>query len=222
MPRRPEIDSHPQKDKIINALVMVRPFREISALYGVSMSALSRYLRDHLVKRAAIAEEKRVERDGRTILEQLDGVMGRMTRMYDACHEYLKDPNDPDKYFLGPRAEEVEIVTYGYDENGRPTRQEKHQLDTLLKQIESADRQVVSLRHTGTDPRLLILKTAEVLTRQLELIAKIRGAVVQHVTINNIQNWTEVKQIILQATASHPEVREKIVKGLKKLEGEKP
>jgi len=186
------------------------------------MSALSRYLRDHLVKRAAIAEEKRVERDGRAILEQLDGVMSRMTRMYDACDEYLKDPTDPNKYFLGPRAEEVEIITYGYDEEGRATRQEKQPLDTLLKEIKEAGRQVVSLRQTGTDPRLLILKTAEVLTRQLELIAKIRGAVVQHVTINNIQNWTEMKQIILQATASNPEVREKIVKGLRKLEEATP
>ena len=45
------------------------------------------------------------------VLNELQRYVRRLVRLMDACEQYLRDPDDPERYDLTPRAESV-IVSY--------------------------------------------------------------------------------------------------------------
>lgn len=145
--------------------------------------------------------------------------MDRMRKLYDACDDYLKDPANPDRYELGPRAWEIDIVyrTVEPDTDKMITRKES--LDTLLLKLDEHGYQPWEVRMKHADPRKLIVETAGAITRQLELMAKIEGSIqdtVVNVTLD--QKFLVLKQIIMDATKEAPQVRLKIAEALEKIE----
>ena len=174
VPRKPEVDQHPQKQRIIKALVRGDTYREITGKYGVTKSALSRYLREHLAQRAAKANAKMEIEDGAGVLEILRQAMVPMQKLLNACDRYLTDPWHPGEYDLGPRAEDV-MVTYREAGDDEKRRDRKAKLSELLPLLEDAD---LIIQHTDwrhADPRELIIKTAGAIAKQLEFAAKLLG-----------------------------------------------
>lgn len=220
MPRKLEVDQHPKKKQIIKALVKGDSYRNITERYGVSKAALSRYLNKQLLEKAAKAKEAQDLKDGDLIVKEIQAIMDRCRKMYDACDEWLTDPNNPKKYYLGPRAEEVEVVYVDEVPDGDSTKtvRIKKQLYDMLREVHTGV-EVVSLKSKHADPRDLLLKTANTLNNQLELLSKIIGAI-QETQVNIIKNpsFIRVQNILIEATKDHPEVREKIAKELEKVD----
>jgi len=179
--------------------------------YGITKASLSRFMTSRLLPRAAKEKAERELRDGKGVLDEINRIMVRVNKMFDACDEYLSDPNREGKYWLGPRAEEVEIVYLDDSENGGVMKRDK--LDVIL--ANKGKGRAVSVHYRHADPRKLILDTAKVLTIQLELLARISGEI-KDVTINIINTpvWIRLQQIILDATKDKPEVRKKIADAL--------
>jgi len=211
VPKWQTIENHPDKQKIIRDLIHQKPLRDIAQKYKVSKSTVNRYLHDKLVEKAATVESQQKKRDGDYILRILDTVLERMQMLYDACHEYLLDPEDPQKYYLGPHAHELYVIYYEGEQK------KKIRLDLLLED-KGKSMEGYEVAHIA-DPRVLIIKTSESIARQLELLSEIYGLIVKQVTINNVEHWTDVKALILRETARYPQVQEKIVEGLKKILG---
>lgn len=214
------LDTHPKRNEIINALIKGELSRiEIAKKYGIAKSTINKYLKENLAERAAQAAIKRNLDNGEEILKAIDRIMERAQKMYDACDEYLTDPKDPKKYFLGPRADEVEIIYEYTVESGDKeyTKKERDSLKNMLDRLKGKD--VVGVKYKYADPRDLLLKTANVLNRQLELIAKIQGEIKEQVQVNIYNNpqFIQLQQIVLKATEKHPEVRGEIVKELNKI-----
>lgn len=213
------IDTHPDREKIIKAICKGdQSFRSIAKQYGISNVSVVRYVQSRLLPATAKEAAKRDQKQGKSLLERLDQVMERMQKLYDACDEYLTDPENNDKYNLDPRAWEIDIVyrTVEPDTDKMITRKESLQI--LLEKLDDRGYQPWEVRVKTADPRKLIVDVARTVTPQLELIAKIEGLVkdqVTNVTIN--QYWLELKAIIWKATEKHQEVREKIVKELEKV-----
>ncbi len=211
MSRRAEIDLHPKKKKIIGALIKRVSYRDIAGQYSVTVSSLHRYVRDKLRPQVAKAQAAEQVRDGETAVNQINKVMARVNKMYDACDEYLQDPEDPDKYFLGPRGDEIDISILEYDEDDKPIRK-KRSLQTLIDEINDSNGKTVTEWHyKHADPRRLLLETAKVLNTQLELLARISGEL-KNITVSIIGTpvWIQIQQIILDATKEHPEIRRKL------------
>ena len=211
MARKCEVEQHPERQRIVRALARGDSYRIIMERYGITKASLSRFMTSRLLPRAAKEKAERELRDGKGVLDEINRIMVRVNKMFDACDEYLSDPNREGKYWLGPRAEEVEIVYMDDSENGGVMKRDK--LDVIL--ANKGKGRAVSVHYRHADPRKLILDTAKVLTIQLELLARISGEI-KDVTINIINTpvWIRLQQIILDATKDKPEVRKKIADAL--------
>lgn len=224
MPKRTtEIDKHPQKEKIIKAVIKGVPFSEITERYGIPKSTMCDYMRDKLIPKIAKHEAERDMKDSKFVLSEIASIMSKMKKMYDACDEYLTDPDNPDKYSLLPRAWEMDVKYLDYrnvpEDNPKPV-QKSMTLQALIDEMRGQQKELVEIKYKHHDPRKVITETATVLTKQLELLARIQGSI-KDVSINIINSpiWVDIQNALLQVTNKFPEIREEMAKELIKLGG---
>lgn len=207
------VETHPEREAIIAAMIDGKSsLRAIAGRYDVPKECLSRYLSERLSEKAAAVRAEQDKAEGQAVLDRLEAVRSRMQKLYDACDEYLRDPDNPDKYYLGPHADEIDVTyrTVEPDTDKMITRKES--LQSLIRKLDEQAYTPWEIRFKQADPRRLIIDTANALCRELELVAKIEGAIkdtVINVTFN--QYWARFKQIIIAATEGYPEVRARIV-----------
>lgn len=115
--------------------------------------------------RAQAADEALVEFG---VLNELKFIYDRAVLLFNACDRWLQDPEDPARYEIGARAEDITVV-YSWQKIGRGgeliTVRKKDRLSTLLKQINQVhddwEYGLIETRHA--DPRELVLKAATTL-----------------------------------------------------------
>lgn len=215
---KPKVDTHPKKTQIVNALVRGEGIRMISDRFGISQTSLKRYLKDHLIPRAANEQAKRSLRDGDFILDELDEIMTEIKNYIKSSADYLRDPEDPEKFFIGPRAEDIEVVYYKKPPKGAEmwkTVKTKSTIQKLLYKIEGEDYNITDWKFLNADPRKLYLEGYNTLIKYLSLLAKIKGEIKDvKININMIEEWPLIVAMLLKSTAGFPQVKEKIVAGL--------
>lgn len=216
------VDCHPDRKKIIRDITKGElSYRDIAVRYGISKSAISRYLNEKLVTKAAKVAAQQDEEEGTNLLSRIETVMKRMQKLYDACDEYLSDPENPETYTLMPHAHELEIIytTQVKGEKKMVTKLHKENLKNLIDRLLSTvDGDLIELKYRHADPRKLIIETASTMTRQLELIGKIMGKVkdTQITNVNVNQYIIDIHMIIVKALAKYPEARDRLIKELEK------
>ena len=201
------VEAHPARAAIIQDLVDGLSTKKVSEKHGVPVSAVNYFVQTRLKRALVEAEAKQALDTGSDVRAALMATMDRVRKLYDACDEYLSDPHDPGRYELGPRAHEVMVVYYiESDEEGRPPRREKAPLDELLQRIGEAV-VVDSTRHAVTDPRKLILDTAVVLTKQLEVIGRLLEDLPDPagVSVTMSEAWAEIQAIVVEVLRKYPE-----------------
>ena len=96
----------------------------------------------------------------------------RLSLAQDAADEWLRDPDNPERYFLGSRAGEVEVVFDDHADlraNGEP-RRKRETLQKLLQRAEAPGTvSILQIRERFADPREYLLKTSEQLRGELTL-----------------------------------------------------
>jgi transposase-like protein len=176
--RKYSVDEHPQKEKIVKAIIKGdKSLRDIAKLFDIHTSCIARYLNDRLISRAAAVAKREEEQHGKSLLDRVENVMVRMQKLYDACDEYLQDPKNPERYDLGPKSWEIDIVYRTVEPDTGKMIVRKESLDALLLKLDSSGYQPWEVKFKHADPRKLIIETANSLSKNLELIAKIQGAV---------------------------------------------
>lgn len=215
------VNKHPKKKSIVRALINQEPYTKIANDYGLTESAVKRYAYRQLRKDAANALANG-NYDGAALLERIEETIVYVQKMYDACNEWLEDVDDPSKYNLDPRAHE-HLVTYNEvtdDGDGKVTRiRKKANLQELLDRSMRYDEEIIKVESKISDPRKLILETAQTLNKQLDSLAKIAGLVqeVTNVDINITQNntiITNIVKVIEKETGDQPELMERLVEGV--------
>jgi hypothetical protein len=142
------------------------------------------YLKDKLAADAAKVLAKEGNKNGANLLQRIETIMLRMQKLYDACDDYLRDPENGERYYLGPRAHEMQVV---YETcSGKKTVRKKATLARLLEQLSKKKLDPVEVYTKYADPRKLIIDTASVLSKQLELIGKITQQLPQSDTTVNV------------------------------------
>ena len=169
---------------------------------GISVSSLHRH-KNHLALELAASMKKQEEltqtyiegiaiQEGEEVLEaitvvsELKRCFTRINKLFDACDQWLKDPDNPDQYTLEPRANEVKVIITEADEDGKP-RKKKKALSHLLARLEESGLQVEGWEVRHADPRELILKTAGRLSEQIEILAKLIILVEQERRIDELE-----------------------------------
>ena len=209
------IDRHPKKKAIISELLKGISGEKVAKKYGVTKTTIYRYRAAKLSEKLAEELVKKDATDQNHILNQLEQLISRSWKYAEAVDDELRDPTNPDKYYLGPRAHDVEVVYF--TKGGKI--QKKAKLQVLLNRIEKKGINVSSTEIKITDPRMLHIRNTEALTKSLTAIGKIVGLVKEiHIDVTNTEEWSTIKQGILQATAKYPEVREEIIANLKQID----
>ena len=174
-PGRCKVCDHKKSADIDKALRAGEHITELAKKYKISRSTLSKHKKEHMGKVLNVAGRKGlicIEE----LLIQLTENMKFMRKMMYACDDWLKDPEDPDKYFIGERSSEIEI-TYleKNEETGRYNQVPKKA--TLQEIIDANDAEghymIMKLQSTASDPRELLLKSVNKLEKSVEIVMKI-------------------------------------------------
>jgi len=242
MARTCTVCAHPQREAIDTALVTGEALRNLAERFAISTAALHRHRRDHLPEVLAKAKHAQQERAdahavavGEQITQQdahkqghaldvmteLGRCFTRVNLLFDACHEWLLDPDQPTKYYLGPRADDVKVIYWGRDSSGQAV-QKKASLAEMLATIEGKGVRIERWETKYADPRELALKVAAQLKGQTELLAKLMGDLQQEGTVNIAVHpeWVKVRATLISALAPFPEARVAVAAQLVALESE--
>ena len=147
------------------------PYRQIAKQFGVTTSSLTRHKRHmakHLVPATKTEEVAKADR----LMSEVERLTRHVNKMLAACDEYLTDPDNPKKYDIGPRAEDIEVVYLEHIEGKRVRK--KKLLSELLELIEGQGTPL-HVRYKIADPRELLLKTVDRLHNLAELLARVTG-----------------------------------------------
>ncbi len=242
MARTCTICAHPQREVIDTALVTGESLRNLAERFAISAAALHRHRRDHLAEVLAKAkhaqqnradahavavgeqiatQEARGHEHALDVMTELGRCFTRVNLLFDACHAWLLDPEDPTRYFLGPRADDVQVIYWGRDSNGQAVTK-KAPLSEILARVENAGVRVERWEAKYADPRELALKVAAQLKGQTELLAKLMGDLQQEGVINIAVHpeWVKVRATLIGALAPFPEARVAVAESLVALERE--
>ena len=216
MPRACTICTHPEREAIDKALVAGNgeSLREIAIRFAVSAHALNRHKLSHLPQSLLKAEAAREEAQAGNVMAELQRCFERINLLFDACDRWLRDPEDPTRYDIGPRANEL-MVTYTITgEEGKPVRR-KAPLQRLLD-IVGERHSVLGWETKQADPRELVLKTAGQLQGQIELLAELTKELNRQPVVNILltAEWQQVQMAVVRALAPYPDAQEAVVSAL--------
>lgn len=220
---RSSILSHPSRISIEHDILAGVPHREIAERYGLkSHTVVTRYAKEHMAKLIAKAE-----------LETVEGLLDRITRHIGTVENLIASIEDwltgPDGMLdAAPRASEISVIYLGYTDAG-PVKI-KRTLAELLQEVYNArgdddalpasDDSVLKVQLGIQDPRLTLLKAAETLNKQLELLAKAKGIVEEKVSVTveaPERTIEELATALTEALAPYPEALRAVVDELAKI-----
>ena len=214
MPRVPRKCTVCQHDNCLDIEKMFtagkHSMKEIARLYGVGYESLRRHLRNHLAARMIKMAEKKELAGVGEIIQPLIIRKQQVEMMLDACHEYLIDPENPNRYYLGPRSEDVDVV-YLDNLDGKPVIKRA----TLSELLEKTGRTIISTRYRHADPRKLILEAVKALDGVLMTVSVIAGYVKPADKITNVQvNIMAMLPNVMEALDKYPEAKQAVLKKL--------
>ena len=217
--RKCTVCAHAKAQEINKAIVRGDSYRAISHRFGVSRDATLRH-RKHLAAQLFKLEEAKKLADARSLLQEVQNNSERMYKMFDAADLYLRDPEHPKRYELGPRAEDVAVTYVDQQKVGRGKKakvlwvRKRARLSELLRRTRKP---ITGWYYRIADPRELFLKTALALNKQLELIGRLNGQIKDvQVPVSIAELWLRIRTVVWIATEKHPQVREAIVRLLEK------
>lgn len=237
-----KIERHPKRKQIEKALIKQElSLREIGKKYGIHPTTLSRYRKEKLVAqmagvtvktkprsqqhgtgppidvervRAKLEEDELLE--GIDLLREVNGIIKRVKKLFDACDAYLTDPADPSRYTLAPRAEEILVQKVTYSDRGAPTYESMTLQEALYEanhgEYASPQSEILQPRNMANDPRTLVLSAAKGLQGQMKLLidyaAELRAQGNSDITRH--PEYHQLEQELMEAFSKYPELVEEI------------
>ena len=184
----------------------------IARRLGVHRNTLRSFRDRHLPKsvREADARLSRLPRPDLQVsqLERLDAVASKLDLMVEAIDRALRDPDDPRRYNLDPRAREVTVVVE--ETIGQRTVQKVRKLDDLLERVEQhLGVSVVRWEIKSADLRVLLKDLAATIKPIAELLGKTRGEIKPDpaVTLNvflDSPDWQRVESALVESLRPYP------------------
>ena len=178
-----------------------------------------RHKADHIPAILAQARDAAEIAHGDSVLDELRRCAERLHLLFDACDAWLRDADDPQRYDIGPRSEEVMVTYTATNGDGKPTRK-KARLSELLARVDGTF-EVDRAETKYADPRDLVLRTYDRIQNQLELVAKLIGELNDQPQVNILiaPEWLTVRAALLSALAPFPEARRAVAERLLLMEG---
>lgn len=197
------ICQHPLKLKIDEDIISGMPASQVAKKYNLSSTTVQRYIKEKIPEQLSAASLSTAE----GLVARINEYLSKVDKLFQDTTEWLNDPSDPGRFTIAPRANEINVIYTVMELNskGNPTYKKKtKQLDQLLADC-GVSHMTEGVKYTGTDPRVLLLKTAEVLNKQLELLAKMQGNIVDRVEVKTVTgDATDIIKLARQALKPWP------------------
>ena len=233
-----KLDHNPVKGSILQDIAEGRLSDEaIGRKYRICGDSVSRYRKRYFpdIVRASNLRE----REG--ILNAIAEQISRVTRMLDALDEWATDPSDSTRYFMGPRADEVDVCYTKMifqevpaksskgsekEEKDEPPqvrlkpiriRRKENLQDVIDRCFSDYERTGMRLISKASDNRLVLLKATEELGRYLELLLKAKEALSTEGSMGERGDdvmMQELIDIIQEALEPYPEAQEALMTAL--------
>lgn len=165
----------------------------IATQYNLSRTTINKHKKLHMASSMfKDIEEVRDALSLDVIKERVNNQSDQIEKLIAACDLWLQDPDDPTKYFVGLRSDEIEVSYNDIDDNGRRmAMKRKATLQELIERIEASDRfALVNIETNMTDPRILLLKAIKEQNATVASIAQM---------IRNQTDWMRQKEIMDKA-----------------------
>ena len=222
MPRRTAVSAHPRKVDIERRLAKGDSITSISKAFGISRDALTRYKSSKLPQQLVKSVQKRDITNADDLFNIIMGTVLKMEKMSESCDVYLQDPDNAELYYMGPRAHEVDVIWEEEIDIGNGNTIFKKHKDTLQDIIDRFLKgvDITKMKSTHADPRVLLIKSAETLTKQMDTLVQAWRAVDQgSSSFIGTPAFQEVIRVILKETEEHPEIRRRLANGLADITG---
>lgn len=215
----------PAKQKeVIDMIASGATYTAIARKLGCTVSSAQGYIFRNLMPLVCRDLMKREGEGARKILARVERIAGRCEKMSDALDLWLTDPDNPERYTMDPRTDELKCICtlQGTDSNGKPiSRTATIPLNELMSQLEFTEYRGLSvipehLVWKNTDPRKLMLDTARALKELLELLAKITGELKESVDVHvDVRTQlSSIVQVINAELEDEPEKKQRIVEAI--------
>jgi hypothetical protein len=220
VPRVCTVCHHAERAAIDKLLAGGIALRDIAGRHGLAKSAVARHKEDHLPAALALAQAAADQADALDVMAELRRCFMRVNLVAEACDRWLRDPADPTRYDVGPRAGDVLVIYEQRAADGK-AHQRKAPLDTLLARLGEGGMRPVGYEVKHADPRELMLKAVAQLRPSVELLAKLVGELDEHPQVNVTLSpeWQAVRGGLLEALGPYPDARVAVARQLVALEG---
>jgi hypothetical protein len=212
LPRRCKACTDPDHQHIDRWIVEGRTIKDVSEKFGISITALYKH-RAHIATRI----QQTQERIGESVLDDVRALFPPVTKLFTACDEYLRDPDNPEKYALGPRDTDI-LVTYldtvedpetGEEQIVKNAKPKRAMLSQLL---DKTGKHILGTRYNIADPRELVLKAAEAADKLLSHIGRLTGQEKPGDSTINVQiNLYDIMPAIMATLDLFPEARQAVL-----------
>lgn len=209
--RKMKIETHPQRANIERDIIKGLSLRQIASKYGGITHATVKNYRD--ANMALLLRHAQIESaDG--IIARINEYMDNIEALRDSIIDILRDPEDPTKICYYPLAREVKIK---YKDKGH------WRVDKLQDLLELAQEKHPQANIKGTyvevaDPRVMLVKVADTLNRNLELLCKVNGTITTNaklnVAISQERDVSEIVEIAKRTLSPWPEALDAFIKAL--------
>lgn len=244
MPRHCTVCHHPELAAIEREMLDPTISSDaIAAHYHLSKAATGRHRRNHFkrfvqrtleerhgkmpaaphrreIAAEVIRDDQRLASRKLDIYEELQVLWHRVRMAHDACDEWLRDPENPERYDLGPRAEEITVIYTEPNESGNGSLRRRERLSALLARIREGGVRPTGLVSYGADHRTMLLAVHDRMAGELELLARLTGQLQpEKTTVNVLVNpqWIELKAAIVGALDPYPEAKQAVLNAIGRL-----
>lgn len=169
---------HPDVLEINSQILNGVPFRTIAARFGLVLSSISRHTINHLKKTVAMLVEQNKIEQAINVYDECREQLGFAKQLRAAAYEYLMDTQDPLKLVLLPRADEIDVVYYDFqdkNETGYPKKKtaKLHALLARTKETGYFSVEKINIKHV--DMRKYALDAIAAVDAVLDKFARLQG-----------------------------------------------
>lgn len=205
MPRVCTICQHKERKRIDAALAAGESSRPIASQFGVGYKAVQRH-QECIAEALAKSREEREAQITVTVEAVMNRAFDAVLKILDACDEELRDPENPDRYTLSPRASNVRVV---YEERTVEGGKERvvskaatlqELLDLMFAKGGKGKVQTATVT-TPTNFPMLLLKATDELQKLTELLARLEGRfrpVEKEIGQGNVIQLSVIQNILIQ------------------------
>ena len=170
-----KIFSHPHKPDIDRAIGAREPDRRIATRFQLSEACVRRYRQKHFPTELAAAREIKRVANADAILQRLELELDSLGKIREAAEDYLRDPDNPQRFVLGPRGWDIDVVYLDKSDKDTPI-ERKANLQELIDILEDRhDGRFLHMNVKYKDPAMLLIDAIRSVKPPLELIARVLG-----------------------------------------------